>query len=281
MTSDHDTRQVRQQYELRPLIRSDGKRHPKYQSDLAKKKVPTTEIDSTENDGLLQLFYGPGKYLEVEVPNEEYSKQQSTIKDLIQTSARLGMRGEFDFLWRFSGTDLAEIIEFHKSWFEIINLYSHRSLTRHEDKLVAISGIASFIQRNTKFTYNSGLWQEIMSLNLLWTMISNPSARPQRSVPTWSWASVDGTIINRLREAVPPENNQFRSLWEDLVLHVDKEMQLLTTTKINDLVMSSSIELFGSIWPLKPGSVNVLWDILDVPSDNTLFVLPILSFTNP
>jgi hypothetical protein len=120
-----------------------------------------------------------------------------------------------------------------------------------------------------------------MSLNLLWTMISNPSARPQRSVPTWSWASVDGTIINRLREAVPPENNQFRSLWEDLVLHVDKEMQLLTTTKISDLVMSSSIELFGSIWPLKPGSVNVLWDILDVPSDNTLFVLPILSFTNP
>jgi hypothetical protein len=137
-----------------------------------KKKVPTTEIDSTENDGLLQLFYGPGKYLEVEVPNEEYSKQQSTIKDLIQTSARLGMRGEFDFLWRFSGTDLAEIIEFHKSWFDIINLYSHRSLTRHEGKLVAMSGIASFIQRNTKFTYNSGLWQEIMSLNLLWTMIS-------------------------------------------------------------------------------------------------------------
>jgi hypothetical protein len=227
------------------------------------------------------LFYGPGKYLEVEVPNEEYSKQQSTIKDLIQTSARLGMRGEFDFLWRFSGTDLAEIIEFHKSWFEIINLYSHRSLTRHEDKLVAMSGIASFIQRNTKFTYNSGLWQEIMSLNLLWIMISNPSARLKRSVPTWSWASVDGTIINRLREAVPLENNQFRSLWEDLVLHVDKEMQLLTITKINDLVMSSSIELFGSIWSLKPGSVNVLWDILDVLSDNTLFILPILSFTNP
>jgi len=50
MTSDHDTRQVRQQYELRPLIRSDGKRHPKYQSDLAKKKVPTTEIDGKAYD---------------------------------------------------------------------------------------------------------------------------------------------------------------------------------------------------------------------------------------
>lgn len=149
---------------------------------------------------------------------------------------------------------------------------------------MAVSGVASFIQQNTKLVYNSGLWHDLMPLNLLWTVAGKLSPRPRRAMPTWSWASVDGIVLNRLTEADPLSDKQFRSRWTELTILVDDEVELLTTTKINDLVMNSRIVIVGRVWPFKHGDFTVLWDISDVPvaHDNSTFgVIPILLFSNP
>ena len=86
---------------------------------------------------------------------------------MVRESARQGLQGTFNFLWRYTGTNDLEALEFHRAWFEMIGTYSLRCLTRYEDKLMAIFGIASLIQDNTKLIHVSGLWKEMIPLNLL------------------------------------------------------------------------------------------------------------------
>lgn len=270
ITSDHALRQTRYPHEPRRVIRVDGKHHPEEESN-------TAESDLQGPDNLSEnVFTDP----ELKKAVQAYVWQQYITTNLLQSSARLGDRGEFDFLWRFSGTELDEIIEFHKSWFEIITAYSRRSLTRHEDKLMALSGIASVIQQKAKLVYNSGLWHDLMPLNLLWTVAGKLEPRPRRPIPSWSWASTDGIILNRLTEASPPGLKQFRSQWTELTLLVDNQIELLTTTKVNGLVMNSRIVITGHLWPFDT-PFTMLWDVLDVPVvDSTIAIIPILAFTN-
>ncbi|KAF8454835.1 heterokaryon incompatibility protein-domain-containing protein, partial [Kalaharituber pfeilii] len=85
-------------------------------------------------------------------------------------------------------------LEFHKSWYEMVERYSIRNLTEQKDKVMAIAGVGDFIQHCSGLKFVAGLWEEILPFNLLWTLEGSPDKRPSRSVPTWSWASVNGTI---------------------------------------------------------------------------------------
>jgi hypothetical protein len=64
-------------------------------------------------------------------------------------------------------------------WDEIVELYTDTNLTRPEDKLVAISGLAREIQKDTKDIYYAGLWGKDFERTLLWYI-----QMPQR---TESW----------------------------------------------------------------------------------------------
>lgn len=80
-------------------------------------------------------------------------------------------------------------------WDEIVELYMDTNLTRPEDKLVAISGLAREVQKETKDVYYAGLWRREFERTLLWYLHV-----PQRMkignyrAPSWSWASVDGKV---------------------------------------------------------------------------------------
>ena len=83
-------------------------------------------------------------------------------------------------------------------WRQIVNLYSTSKLTRSEDKLVALSGIAKEFQylMGEKDTYLAGLWREHLALELLWVVDQRKGARVDTyRAPSWSWASVEGEII--------------------------------------------------------------------------------------
>jgi hypothetical protein len=279
ITSDYDTRQVKQEHEPRTLIRMDGKCHEKTDANLAEAQLPKTTHVREANQGH-HVVTRLAKYREEDQPNWQYVKQQEIIRVMTDQSARHGMRGNFDFLWRFSGLQLREKFEFHKIWYETVEMYTRRSLSRHTDKLIAMSGIATFIQKNTKFTYNSGLWQEIMPLNLLWVLSSAPVQRPMRPIPTWSWASVDGIVTNNLKEAMPLRSNQFRSKWCEVDVHISRKVQLHSPVKVDELVMSSRLELRGRLIPFTPGIINVAWDVANIDFGSNLFFLPIMSFKN-
>ncbi|KAJ4294411.1 hypothetical protein N0V90_008101 [Kalmusia sp. IMI 367209] len=86
------------------------------------------------------------------------------------------------------------------AWHRVVEQYSRRNLTIRNDKLPAISGIASKIQEATKSSYITGLWEDNLAFDLLWSTstTSMPDAHyfslDTFRAPTFSWASLDTPV---------------------------------------------------------------------------------------
>lgn len=84
-------------------------------------------------------------------------------------------------------------------WHQLVEIYSRRQLTQHSDKLPALSGIANAISTvRIGDTYLAGLCKDSLSFDLTWRTQCGEwadSTKPlEYRAPSWSWASVDGTI---------------------------------------------------------------------------------------
>ncbi|KAF8846453.1 HET-domain-containing protein [Acephala macrosclerotiorum] len=104
----------------------------------------------------------------------------------------------------------------HDIWHKLVEEYTARSLTRDQDKLPALSGLANSIAAKTGDGYAAGLWKRNIIKDLFWSVetiepshkcddpehdATMPPAtkasvkRPtQYRAPSWSWASLDGKI---------------------------------------------------------------------------------------
>ncbi|KAK8069408.1 hypothetical protein PG994_006024 [Apiospora phragmitis] len=83
-------------------------------------------------------------------------------------------------------------------WLEIVRQYSKGQLTYSEDKLVAISGLASRMHKHIQTGYLAGLWRKHLAYQLLW--MAGDFSGPRYAVytaPSWSWASFSGTIYDQ------------------------------------------------------------------------------------
>jgi hypothetical protein len=82
-----------------------------------------------------------------------------------------------------------------EAWCRLVFAYSERKLTVNTDRLAALSGIASTIQKATGWTYIAGLWSEKALECLCWSHMSHmkcPSSSLVPIAPTFSWASISG-----------------------------------------------------------------------------------------
>jgi hypothetical protein len=81
-------------------------------------------------------------------------------------------------------------------WCNLIMDYSKRSLTNSADKLPALSGLASEVQKRMRCRYLAGLWEHRLHFFLMWKRLEGSSfQRPLAyRAPSWSWAAVDGPI---------------------------------------------------------------------------------------
>lgn len=88
-------------------------------------------------------------------------------------------------------------------WDGIVDVYTRSSLTRQEDKLIALSGMAKEMSLLLNDEYLAGLWKKHLAHQLLWSVTKpmtdnhgNPCFRPATyQAPTWSWASIDGHVV--------------------------------------------------------------------------------------
>jgi serine/threonine protein kinase len=83
-------------------------------------------------------------------------------------------------------------------WNDIVREYSKRKLSRPQDKLPALAGIASDIAEKTGHTYLAGLWAEhLLPTGLLWSrdFATTPLPRPEYRAPSWSWASISSPVV--------------------------------------------------------------------------------------
>jgi hypothetical protein len=85
--------------------------------------------------------------------------------------------------------------EFCGLWAGMVEDYSACELTQSKDKIPAISGLAKvFSGRGHCQHFLAGLWSENLSQQLLWVSTSSSAYREQWRAPSWSWASLDGTV---------------------------------------------------------------------------------------
>jgi hypothetical protein len=91
-------------------------------------------------------------------------------------------------------------------WSKLIEEYTSRNMTYQSDKLPALSGVISALQKLTGDTCIAGIWKSWFLHGLLWRLqvpdldkyVFFPKT-PQRAVPwrapTWSFASVEGVVL--------------------------------------------------------------------------------------
>ncbi|KAK4191060.1 heterokaryon incompatibility protein-domain-containing protein [Podospora australis] len=85
-------------------------------------------------------------------------------------------------------------------WQEMVEEYTHRSLTFSSDRLPAFSGVAmEMVEALGGWEYHAGQWKETMLLGLLYQRsdghkLARLSIADTRPAPSWSWASVDGPV---------------------------------------------------------------------------------------
>ncbi|EIW60372.1 HET-domain-containing protein [Trametes versicolor FP-101664 SS1] len=85
----------------------------------------------------------------------------------------------------------------HALWLTILAAYGRCSLTRFDDRLVAVSGVLRRVEATTGWRSMWGIWRDSVLVDLLW-LVDRPSVRPPTSdylAPTWSWAGLEGAVF--------------------------------------------------------------------------------------
>ena len=89
-------------------------------------------------------------------------------------------------------TDLRWLFE---QWHTVISLYSKCELTKCQDKLIALSGVAMVFAHAIDDDYLAGLWRKSLHLSLDWQVTHQIRESPPTYVaPSWSWASVQSFV---------------------------------------------------------------------------------------
>ena len=111
------------------------------------------------------------------------------------------------------------------SWRAMVEVYTTCTLTEEQDKLIAIQGLANIYKSLHDDNYLAGLWRKQLPSGLMWTTRNGlqangePTCRPQTyRAPSWSWASVEGTI--ELFPEVYPEEER----WIDICQVVETKI---------------------------------------------------------
>jgi hypothetical protein len=80
-----------------------------------------------------------------------------------------------------------------QAWCSLVNIFSRCALTHASDKMVALASLARARRQRTRDVYLAGLWKQDLQKQLLWNV--RHGRRPEiYHAPSWSWASVDGSI---------------------------------------------------------------------------------------
>ncbi|KAG9229079.1 heterokaryon incompatibility protein-domain-containing protein [Amylocarpus encephaloides] len=91
-------------------------------------------------------------------------------------------------------------VAFYRNWNVFLWLYTAGRLTKEQDRLVALAGVVSQVEKHTGLTNIFGLWKELLPMELLWGRDLGPDGTlrippPKKTrAPSWSWASQDGPV---------------------------------------------------------------------------------------
>jgi hypothetical protein len=162
---------------------------------------------------------------------------------------------------------LDSILKYSKIWSQIIEDYSNRNLKVPQDKLPALSGLASMFCAATGFTYIAGLWEESLLSDLIW---QRNSAAYERSstylAPTFSWVSAPGAVSFRFARHSYPGTR---------VPHAEiVEVQYRTTARHNAYgkAASGSLKIRGHTVPARLRSSSEHPEAYEMCIDDAIYL---------
>ncbi len=154
------------------------------------------------------------------------------------------------------GSDGISLRDRMNIWYSIVEQYTSRSLTRPTDILIAISGVATEIQRLTGHDYAHGLWKQDWCKGLVW------SRRPGgqfTEATSWSWASQTGIVDFKVLQR--SEDSSFSTAFEDqmeLLGLSNNARELHDRAKCRDVDSKKIFE--GRVGHGKKTNIYVFWD---------------------
>ncbi|PKS05522.1 hypothetical protein jhhlp_008213 [Lomentospora prolificans] len=138
-------------------------------------------------------------------------------------------------------------ISVYNQWCRLLEQYSKCSLTRPDDRLIAMSGIAEMYRRQTGDEYLAGLWRSRLLDGLNWVVLEPASAPENTSrAPSWSWAAVDSHISPR----------QITLGGDYIVSVINASVTTLADRATGHYVIAGSVELRGCVTHLTISEVG-------------------------
>jgi len=145
------------------------------------------------------------------------------------------------------------------TWYACVEDYSHRQLTQQDDKLPALSGLATAIQNPALGEYLAGIWSKDLGTGLFWArhtareeLFGRPFFKYGRyRAPSWTWASHEGPVNFRVqqdissRPAIASDVTFGRNSGEYIPKLVEHNILLATSDIYGRVLPGSSITLEG------------------------------------
>ncbi len=181
-----------------------------------------------------------------------------------------------------------------QSWARIIDTYTRCLLTKEEDKLIALSGIAQQHQsvRDADDKYLAGIWLKDFPTTLCWSadrqLLNSPfnhvyTWRPTTyRAPSWSWASVEGhiqmgvssnhSLITVLDTGVMPVTSNATGQLKDAYLTVRGKLKILSILEWHGTYSLLNVNIYGSDAP----QCQLIWTPDEYSTPYTLAPLNVL-----
>jgi hypothetical protein len=111
----------------------------------------------------------------------------------------------------FFGGDISPQVHL-RSWYQMVDDYTDRKLTRLSDRLPALSGIAARVSEKTGSDYIAGLWKDSLFFDLQWSTVTYMLTTKYELLrtsttylaPTFCWISIPGQSTYRPDNQIAP-----------------------------------------------------------------------------
>ena len=200
---------------------------------------------------------------------EQYSSHHTTLlKKLVQDYGTQ----HYESSKNTAEDDLRQIYKF---WHRFRSTYSGLHLTKDEDILVALSGVAQDVAGTINDTLVAGMWRNRLIEELCWVRHSDDddlrlkddkSSRPPKwRAPTWSWASVKGPLACCDYDILDPTCVEDMAVVEGLAVDQKPSGEVIDASlKLRcRLIHTKSPESASESWELPSGVRVTLDDAID------------------